>query len=89
MVRPVRVARSYQITRTLQSTISYWKPLICTAYDHNYHVHVAHSLKCYRVVAENETYCHLSVQFLIRVHGMGMGAITTVMTLLVSRRKSI
>ena len=36
-----------------------------------------------RKVGEIDTYCDLTVQFLIRIHGMGMGSVTVVVTLLV------
>ena len=38
----------------------------------------------YRVVGQHMTYCDLTVEFTIRVHGMSMGSITTSVTLIVS-----
>ena len=40
-----------------------------------------------RGVGESNTYCDFTVHFLIRIHGMGMGSVTVVVTLLVSTLK--
>ncbi len=37
----------------------------------------------YRIVGERSSYCDLSDQFLIRVHGLSMGAVTTIVSLVV------
>ena len=48
-------------------------------YVHNMH---------YRMVGNN-TYCALSVQFMIKLHGLSMGGITTVVSLIVSKLLSL
>ena len=39
----------------------------------------------YRVVGQQESYCDLTVEFTVRLHGLSMGPITTFITLIVSR----
>ena len=38
----------------------------------------------YRVVGQQESYCDLTVEFTVRLHGLSMGPITTFITLIVS-----
>ena len=39
----------------------------------------------HRDVGQADTYCDLTVEFTVRVHGMSMGPITTFVTIIVSQ----
>ena len=95
MVQRVHVGRYFLLVGVHLSTTYFWKHQIGIYFTHIHtythtHTHTHTQLPIYyfnhqscREVAENDTYCEFTVQFQIKLHGMGMGAISVVGTLLV------